>query len=202
VTEGKQDITAADAAMGRYADGDRRAFDAVYDAVAPRLMGYLTRNTRNREEAEDLVSKTFLRMLEARGSFVRGAPVMPWAFAIARRLFIDACRAQRRHVALVNADGEERVDAALVAPADGCPEAALRALELTAVLEKALSGLAASQREAFEMVRFGELSYEETANVLDTTCDSVRMRCHRAYDRLRAALLKSEEVVDDRKASR
>lgn len=200
MTEGKHDIAAADAAMGRYADGDRRAFDVVYDALEPRLMGYLTRRTRNREEAEDLVSKTFLKMLAASGTFLRGAPVMPWAFAIARRLFVDACRAERRHLALHDADGEERVDAALMS-AD-CPEAALRALELTAVLEKALEGLAASQREAFEMVRFGELSYEETAAVLDTTCHSVRMRCHRAYERLRAALSKCEEVVDDRKASR
>src|SRR4029453_18628978 len=72
--------------------GDEAAFADVYDAIAPRLLGFLRRATRDASAAEDLMQQTLLQMHRTRGSFIPGAPVMPWAFAIARRLMIDAAR--------------------------------------------------------------------------------------------------------------
>lgn len=82
--------------MERYACGDDAAFEKLYDAVAPRLFGYLLRQTRDRVRAEDLLQQTLLQMHRARGTFLSGAEVMPWAFAIARRLLIDHLRRDRR----------------------------------------------------------------------------------------------------------
>src|SRR5438309_4972649 len=90
----------ANSAMDRYAQGDDAAFSELYDALAPRLYGYLLRQTRNNARAEDLVQQTFLQMHCARGRFVRGADVVPWAFAIARRLLIDGVRRSGREVSL------------------------------------------------------------------------------------------------------
>lgn len=75
-----------DEAMSRYAQGDATAFDAVYDAVAPQLARSLRRRVRDEARLEDIIQQTFLQMHHARGNFVIGAQVMPWAFAIARRL--------------------------------------------------------------------------------------------------------------------
>src|SRR5215470_20376392 len=86
----------ADAAMERYARGDETAFADLYDAIAPRLLGILRKATRDPSAAEDLMQQTLLHMHRARGSFIPGAPVMPWACAIARRLATD--RARRRRV--------------------------------------------------------------------------------------------------------
>src|SRR5262249_42056168 len=88
----------ADAAMERYANGDGAAFAELYDAIAPRLLGFLRRANLDGVAAEDLVQETLLQMHRARGTFIPGAPVMPWAFAIARRLMIDSAR--RRKVEL------------------------------------------------------------------------------------------------------
>src|SRR5215471_19080542 len=85
----------ADAAMERYAGGDEAAFADVYDAIAPRLLGFLRRATRDASAAEDLLQQTLLQMHRARGSFIPGARVMPWAFAIARRQTIDSARRRR-----------------------------------------------------------------------------------------------------------
>src|SRR6476646_8553344 len=92
---------AADAAMERYASGDASAFGELYDRLAPRLYGYLLRQTKDFSRAEDLVQQTMLQIHCARGQFVRGAAVLPWAFAISRRLLIDETRreAARRHEA-------------------------------------------------------------------------------------------------------
>ena len=84
--------------MERYAAGDDAAFPSVYDAVAPRLYGYLLRQTRDRARAEDLLQQTMLHIPRARVRFIAGAEVMPWAFAIARRLLLDWLRRNRREM--------------------------------------------------------------------------------------------------------
>ena len=86
--------------MERYANGDDAAFGALYDAIAPRLLGFLSKATRDAAATEDLVQQTFLQMHRARGSFIRGAPVMPWALAIAKRLMIDSARRRRLELGL------------------------------------------------------------------------------------------------------
>jgi RNA polymerase sigma-70 factor, ECF subfamily len=74
-----------DAAMTRYACGDESAFVLVYDALSPRIYGYLVRQTGESTRAEDILQQTFLQIHRARGTFFPGAEVVPWAFAIARR---------------------------------------------------------------------------------------------------------------------
>src|ERR1051325_4770023 len=85
----------ADAAMDRYASGDGEGFSVLYDLLPPRLYGFLLRQTRDPSRAEDLVQQTMLHIHCARGRFILGAPVVPWAFAIARRLLIDERRKNR-----------------------------------------------------------------------------------------------------------
>src|SRR6266566_2911766 len=95
VKDDRSSNVAADGAMDRYASGDVEAFSVLYDLLAPRLYGFLLRQTRNASQAEDLVQQTLLQIHCARGRFIRGAPVTPWAFAIARRLLIDESRKHR-----------------------------------------------------------------------------------------------------------
>src|SRR5688572_8224274 len=87
-----------DTAMDRYARGEDAAFAEVYDGLAPRLMAFLVRYTRDRARAEDVVQQTMLQIHRARGRFTPGAQVVPWAFAIARRLLIDSHRRGGREV--------------------------------------------------------------------------------------------------------
>src|ERR1019366_5804156 len=58
--------TDADFAMERYAGGDTAAFGQLYDALSPRLFGYLLRQTRDRARAEDLLQQTMLQIHRAR----------------------------------------------------------------------------------------------------------------------------------------
>src|SRR5438105_9007550 len=93
-----------DAAMDRYARGEDAAFVEVYDHLAPRLQAYLMRQTRDAARAEDCMQQTMLQIHRARGRFLPGARVLPWAFAIARRLLIDMHRRTGREVLAKNDD--------------------------------------------------------------------------------------------------
>jgi RNA polymerase sigma-70 factor (ECF subfamily) len=172
-------------AMDRYADGDDAAFSELYDMLAPRLYGYLLRQTRNNARAEDLVQQTFLQMHCARGKFIRGADVVPWAFAIARRLVIDGFRRSGREVSL-----ELREEAGAPPPISTVmqQDELVHSKQLAALIERELRRLPDSQREAFELVKQEGLSLAEAAQVLGTTVSAVKLRAHRTYQALRDAL--------------
>jgi RNA polymerase sigma-70 factor (ECF subfamily) len=172
----------ADVAMERYAEGDDASFGLVYDALAPRLYGYLLRQTRDRARAEDILQQTMLNMHRARASFIPGAEVTPWAFAIARRLLVDSLRRNKREV--LSDDGE------LDPGPDRGPMAdeVAQARELATRVERVLAKLPQSQRAAFELIKNEGLSVAEAAQVLGTTVAAVKLRAHRAYEALRGAL--------------
>jgi RNA polymerase sigma-70 factor (ECF subfamily) len=170
--------------MERYAEGDDTAFGELYDALAPRLLGYLVRQTRDRARAEDLVQQTFFHIHKARGRFLRGAEVTPWAFAIARRLLIDGVRRTKREV--LSPDGKDAQDGE-AAPTDAADEV-VYGKELERKIREELQRLPETQRVAFELVKQEGLSLAEAAEVLGTTVTAVKLRAHRAYEALRAVL--------------
>jgi RNA polymerase sigma-70 factor (ECF subfamily) len=171
-----------DLAMERYAAGDDAAFAAVYDNIAPRLYGYLLRQTRERARAEDLVQQTMLHIHRARARFIPGAEVTPWAFAIARRLLLDGLRRAKREGTLA----EDDPDLAL-ATGDAADDV-VQARELATRIAGILKKLPESQRVAFELLKQEGLTVAEAAEVLGTTPAAVKLRAHRAYDALRLAL--------------
>jgi len=172
-------------AMDRYADGDDGAFSELYDMLAPRLFGYLLRQTRNNARAEDLLQQTFLQIHCARGKFIRGADVVPWAFAIARRLMIDGFRRAGREVSLeLREEGGAPPPVATAMQQDDL----VHSKQLAASVERELARLPLAHREAFELVKQEGLSLAEAAQVMGTTVSAVKLRAHRTYQALREAL--------------
>jgi len=184
-------IDEADQAMSRYARGDETAFDLVYETVAPRLERYLGRRVPARSAVEDIVQQTFLQMHAARATFTSGAAVMPWAYAIARRLMIDAGRASwREQPAGFENDLPAPVPAGVIPHEGSSPssEQVLQAEETHAHLAAAYERLSPAQREAFDLVKIESLPYADAAAVLGTTIVGVKLRIHRVHLALRRAL--------------
>ncbi len=173
----------SDRAMDRYACGDDAAFADLYDELAPRLHRFALRWTRSRSAAEDTVQQTLLQIHVARRRFVRGSAVIPWAYAIARRLLIDLGRRRMREELRAHdvRDPEEPTRAP-------SPDEALHRRRMEAEAQRDLALLPSGWREAFELVKFEGLSVAETAEVLGITRGMVKIRTHRATARLRKAV--------------
>ena len=172
----------ANAAMERYADGDDVAFAEVYTLLAPRLQAFLWRRTRDAARAEELVHDTFLRMHANRRNFARGAEVMPWAFAIARRLLIDDHRKSRPPPD----------------PDDECGpwvDAVVAVRRLGRRIMEELERVPEQHREAFTLVQVEGLSMAEAAQVLGCTVAAVKLRAYRTYEALRERL--GDEVREE-----
>jgi RNA polymerase sigma-70 factor (ECF subfamily) len=173
----------ADHAMERYACGDEAAFADIYDELAPRLHRFALRWTRSQSAAEDTVQQTLLQIHAARHRFVPGSAVIPWAYAIARRLLIDLGRRGVREELRAHDVRDPEEPAA--APS---PEETLHWRRVEADARRDFALLPTGWREAFELVKFEGLSVAETAEVLGITRAMVKIRAHRATAALREAV--------------
>ena len=176
-------------AMTRYAAGDDGAFGVIYDRAAPPIFAFLVRLCRDRAQAEDLTHETFLRIHRARALYRPGAEVLPWSYAIARRLFLDSVRSRRREVVSLDdpQGGERKSDPGVPSPDAGADEQ-LAASRLAGEIEAVLARLPENQAMAFRLLKQEGLSVAEAAQIVGATETSVKLRAHRAYEALRKAL--------------
>ncbi len=185
----------ADAAMERYSTGDEAAFTELYDAIAPPLLGFLRKATRDDVAAEDLLQQTLLQIHRDRGSFLPGARVTPWAYAIARRLMIDGARRRRVEQRLFSdaPDDDDRMLYASAGAAAGIDDL-LHAQRLERRVRQRLLALPEKQRSAYRLLQQEGLSLKGAAEVLGTSVTAVKLRAHRAYAALRAVLREAGEA--------
>jgi RNA polymerase sigma-70 factor (ECF subfamily) len=159
------------------------AFAALFDRYADRVHRYLARRV-GPNEADDLVSGTFLAAFEQRGRFDPArseAGALPWLLGIATNLVRGHRRAEaRRWKALARA----RPEGAEASPAERVAarvDAGAAARSLTG----ALAGMQPGDRDALLLLAWADLTYAEIATALEIPVGTVRSRIHRARGRLR-----------------
>jgi RNA polymerase sigma-70 factor (ECF subfamily) len=171
----------ASRAMDRYAEGDEAAFAVLYDVLAPSLYGFAMNLARHRALAEDVVQQTFLQIHRARGRWVPGADLVPWAYSIAHHVFIDLTRRSRRELLRqTEASGEEDVPS----KEPGVDDELDHRRRLAELLGQ-IRHLPEKLRLAFQLVVVEELSIAEAAEVLGITSTNVKVRVHRAREALK-----------------
>ena len=160
--------------------------DAVAD-VGERLIAFLPNLRRfaislcgARDVADDLVQAACERALASAERFEPGTRFDAWMFRILRNLWIDQVRRQK--TTGVQDDISERHD---IPGSSGVREAEAR-LTLKTVAE-AIDDLPDEQREVLLLVCVEELSYRETADVLDIPIGTVMSRLARARKSLAEA---------------
>ena len=156
------------------------AFEQALRPLLRRSAGYACSLLGERRDAEDAVQQAALRAWERRDQFDEQRPFKAWWYAILRNHCLDELRRKRRAPIAVSAD-----DAGLSSPAD---ESALDRHALAVAMEK----LPEVQREVLQLRYFGELTYDELAQVLDIPKGTVMSRLHLARKAL-AGLMTTEE---------
>ena len=169
--------------MAAYCDGDAAAFRALYDAVAGRLLKYARALVREQPAAEDVLQRSFLKLHGARSAYVRGADPLPWLYTIVHRTALDELRRLKRAPVADAARAEGR--AALTGiPEELAPAQADRQF-LASLTMAALEELPARQREVVVLLKLHGASIAEVAAITGSTPNAVKVRAHRAYEKLR-----------------
>jgi RNA polymerase sigma-70 factor (ECF subfamily) len=166
----------------RTGDGDRGAFEVLYQRYARPVFGLALRRLGDRGRAEDAVQETFASIWRAARSYKpeRG-PGAPWLYAVARNAIIDRSRAR-------NEPAAEAPDEA--SPDAGPPEQA-EASWTAWRIHRALEELTENERTVIELAYWSGLSQSEIAQYLGIPLGTVKTRTRAALARL-ADLLEGE----------
>ncbi len=166
--------------------GDKMAFEELVRRYGDSVLGYLTRMSGNREQAEDLFQETFKRVHEKADTF-RGTGFKSWLFTIATRVAIDGLRKRRRlSVVSLNQkldcanDGDEQSGAAAVADNSYEPSQEAIKSEQIQQVRQAIELLPARQRATLVLAYYQQLSYPEVAEVLGCSIGTVKTQMYRA----------------------
>ena len=153
-----------------------------YRALAPKLTNWLVATGSPYHDACDLVQRTFLKLWEMRDDLRDdSSAVSGLVFTIARNLRKNAWRdgARMTYVDEIHEDA-----AGAVQPAASPSDAAY----LRARIEKALEQIPPLPREAYTLFQIGELSIREIAHETGVSENLVKVRIHRAKQKLQPLL--------------
>src|ERR1700676_5420742 len=92
----RQSLADLDRWMERYQQADPDAPAVLVGSLSPALLRFFKSQTASREHADDLLQATWLRIHRVRHTYRPGEPVVPWIYAIARRVRVDGYRRTRR----------------------------------------------------------------------------------------------------------
>jgi RNA polymerase sigma-70 factor, ECF subfamily len=163
--------------MERYQRADPQAPTALVVALSPPLLRFFRSQVASREQADDLLQETWLRIHRVRHTYRPGEPVLPWVYAIARRVRIDGYRRTRRITMHETAMDVLPERSAPVEPGNSLP-----------AFDTLVAALPEGQREVVTMLKVGGLSLDEVARATSSTVGAVKQKAHRAYEKLRKLL--------------
>jgi RNA polymerase sigma-70 factor (ECF subfamily) len=159
--------------------GDTERYTELVTKYRDRYARYAARLLGSADAAEDAVQDAFVRAYDQLAQCRDPDNFVGWFFLILR----NRCFAERRR----SKDTAPLEAAGAVAAAER-PDVPVEMAERRRALQHALLELTPEQREVFVLKHVEGLSYGEIAERLNTSVPSLKMRMHRAYDRLREQL--------------
>lgn len=167
------------------AQKDLTALETLYEMWAPSLVGIAMRMLNNREEAEEAMQDTFVKLWHAAADYdPNQSKAFVWCFTILRSSCIDRIRRQRRQKRdfAKNISWDERE-----APEPRTDSRILGSDTMT-VVRQALNLLPHDERRCLELAVFLEYTHSEISDELRTPLGTVKNRLRRAMEKLQSLL--------------
>jgi RNA polymerase sigma-70 factor, ECF subfamily len=171
--------------------GDARAFELLAQRHRVKIFFLAQRMTRNREDAEDVVQESLLKAFIHLRTFKGESLFSTWLTRIAineARMLLRRKRGSRE-VPVAESNAKDGTVVPLDIPDSGPnPEDGCLEREQERILSAAVNELTPKMRKAIELHDLGELSTEETAQVIGLSVGGVKSRIFHARKKLRRTL--------------
>ena len=176
--------------VARLQRGDDSAFEAIVRTHSGRLLSVARRFLGNNEDAQDAVQDAFIRAYKAIHTFEARAQLHTWLHRILVNTALMKLRERRRRptesieelLPTYTNDGHQAV------ASRDWSDAVLERKETAAMVRQAIAMLPDQYREVLVLRDIEEKDTAETADILDTTSNVVKVRLHRARQALRTLL--------------
>jgi RNA polymerase sigma-70 factor (ECF subfamily) len=162
--------------------GDKVAFGKLIEAYQGPVYNLAYRMLSNSGEAEEAAQEAFIRAFTRLDSYSPAHKFSTWLLSITSNYCIDQLR--KRRAVFLSIDEPLPPHPALSADQEKRPESQLLMNEQQAMVQSLLEELAPDYRQAVVLRYWHELSYEEIAEMMDTTVSAIKSRLFRARKQL------------------
>ena len=146
------------------------------------------RITLNREDAEDIVQETLIKVWDKRDSWSEIESIEAFSLTICRNLALDhQRRLENRHLSL-DETPIERPDSRSLSPAE-----AMISTDRISLVRRLVDSLPEKQRSCMQLRDFEGKSYREIAQVLGITEDQVKVNIFRARQTIKQRFNEAED---------
>ncbi len=163
-------------------EGDVEKLGILFERYHALLFNFLLRLTGNRHQSEDLVQEVFVRLLKYRHTYRGESQFTTWMFQIARNARVDYFRRSPREEAGLDDELRERVSL-LPTPGEQAEQS-----EETRMMLEAIAKLPEERREVLLLRGVMGLKFEEIADILKCSVNTIKGRAFRGIRELRASL--------------
>jgi len=158
------------------ATGETLPFEILVRRYEREIAAFAQKLLRNRDDADEALQETFLRVWRSRQSYRKGSAFRPYLYAVTRNVIKD-----RLKVNATRTDSQKR----LSVPETALPDSGESAERIEA-LQRALSELPELERTVLVLAKFQRLSYREIAQATGLDPKAVEYRLRKALDELTA----------------
>ncbi len=171
--------------LNRSANGDRKAFAALYRMVSPKLYAVCVTLLKRRDMAEDVLQDSFVKIWHRAGTYdpSKGS-AMTWMTSIVRNRTLDMLRSA--HLQLEQSADEYR-ELELVDDTRN-PTDSMEFNTSSAAIIRCLEQLKNGQRKCIVMAYYYGYTHEELAHRLETPLGTVKAWIRRGLERIRECL--------------
>ena len=171
-------------------EGDESAFKELVVTWQDMVYNTVLSIVQNEEDAEDVSQEVFVQVYQSISSFKAESKLSTWIYRIATTKALDHLRKKKRkkRFAFVQSlfgfqENENEQPATFIHPG-----VILDNKEKAGVLFKALEKLPEKQKIAFTLHKIEGLSYQEIADIMQTSLSAVESLIHRAKGNLKKQL--------------
>lgn len=174
-------------------------FDSLYVEFWPKIHHYVTRLVGS-QVAEDLTQEIFLKIRNSSATFRNESQLSTWVYRIATNAAIDKLRSSRNQTSartapstIHKADADVDIDINNIAGSQKCllPETQVIHNEMNSCIHAFIDDLPEMYHTVVILSEFEGLKNKEIAEVLGLSLGVVKIRLHRAKEKLKDAFSKN-----------
>lgn len=170
--------------------GDQRAFELLFRLLHKKLCNYAYIFVRDYSVSDEIIQETFIKVWETKDSLKEGQSVSAFLYKCVHNNSINYLKKKK-----VSSQFSEKylneIRASLSTVEQDFNEELIGKISLENLetrLTSAIDELPGQCREIFLLSRFENLTYQEIANKLEISVNSVKTQISRAFQKIRAVL--------------
>jgi len=161
-------------------------FQKIYDKFRPRIFHYIS-GMAGKDNAEDLTQVVFEKVSRGLSNFRGESSLATWIYRIATNVALDHSRLASTRKTIISLDTIDANCDCNILSDENPPDAdqGLMRHEMNACIHRIVKRMPESERAVLILSEFEGMKNLEIADILDISLDAVKIRLHRARERLR-----------------